>query len=382
LPSSQSSPASRRPCGGRPRLGDFITAGVRLAAADVAPRAGRVVSLDAVVAPRAPVLHGPISGRPTVGEWSAVHRRHGVGRERPAVPGSTVGERVPVGPQRIRPLGDLLPVRPAVAVRVPVAGIRPERCFTFIVEAVVVVVVVVRSEAAALPPDEHLPAILALQPGLAALTDQVAREAPRALESLRRLRQLALAAWLAHARSRAAIRGDAVTPPADEAFSWRSRLLAALAALVAFGLVDGRQVAPFKAGRARDRRVAADTLLALTDLLDQGWDRFAAKTPLVRADIDRARAVALELVEALGVIVPDDAASLRAAIWTLLARHYEEVRRALVYLRWREGDADRLVPPLASFRRSARSAPSEPAEASSTSAEPPPPPSATEPEPG
>ena len=209
--------------------------------------------------------------------------------------------------------------------------------------------------------------MLSLQPRLAALEPQLGREAPRALPSLRRLRPLALAAWLAHARARAVVTSDEVTPLATEAFEWRARLLAAVDALVAFGCLDARQVAPFRAGPARDRRGAADTLLGLADLLEQRWERVEGSTPLKRPDLDRARVVALALVEALGAAPAVDAveaATLRTATWTLLFDHYEEVRRAVAWLRWRDGDADTLAPPLGALRRPAR--PSAP-----TTAQPP-----------
>jgi hypothetical protein len=41
-------------------------------------------------------------------------------------------------------------------------------------------------------------------------------------------------------------------------------------------------------------------------------------------------------------------AELRARAFTVFARAWEECRRAVTYLRWHEGDADKLVPSLRS----------------------------------
>jgi len=40
------------------------------------------------------------------------------------------------------------------------------------------------------------------------------------------------------------------------------------------------------------------------------------------------------------------AADARNRVFTLLTRRYDQVRRAVVFLRWDEGDADRIVPSL------------------------------------
>ena len=77
-----------------------------------------------------------------------------------------------------------------------------------------------------------------------------------------------------------------------------------------------------------------------------------------REQIARARVVGNELYELIGTrrYVPaplpaDDPSRVRARAFTLLVRKYDECRRAVVALRWHEGDADAYMPTLYPKRR-------------------------------
>ncbi len=84
------------------------------------------------------------------------------------------------------------------------------------------------------------------------------------------------------------------------------------------------------------------------------WPKIEGKTPITPDDLDKAETHGMKLVAALGVreggvvaaVDADTYADLRARAFTLLAKRYDEVRRAVTYLRWHDGDADEIAPSL------------------------------------
>ena len=85
---------------------------------------------------------------------------------------------------------------------------------------------------------------------------------------------------------------------------------------------------------------------------DLEWPRIQGKTAVTAADLDEAETLADQLLTAVGEraqlpTTTAPTAEIRNAAYTLFARAYNELRRASVYLRWNEGDADTFVPPLA-----------------------------------
>ena len=55
------------------------------------------------------------------------------------------------------------------------------------------------------------------------------------------------------------------------------------------------------------------------------------------------------------LVEPSGARFVRAQAYTLFVRTYDECRRAVTYLRWRQGDALQIVPPLRPRRTAHRS---------------------------
>lgn len=78
--------------------------------------------------------------------------------------------------------------------------------------------------------------------------------------------------------------------------------------------------------------------------------RSAASPRLSRADVEQASADAEAFLTALGIRNQPDSGKLEAQLrdraYTVLVRTYDEVRRLLAFLRWEEGDADRIAPSL------------------------------------
>ncbi len=63
--------------------------------------------------------------------------------------------------------------------------------------------------------------------------------------------------------------------------------------------------------------------------------------------MDEAEAAASRLLEAVAVrnqASKSDAAKMRQRAFTLMSNFYDDARRMVTYLRWKQGDADRIAP--------------------------------------
>lgn len=101
-----------------------------------------------------------------------------------------------------------------------------------------------------------------------------------------------------------------------------------------------------RAGRAT--RTRQGDLLQLVAALRQSWERIEGRTCVERSELDEAEADANELMTRAGILARQgasaEAADLRARAFSLMASTYDEVRRLVAYLRWHEGDAERIAP--------------------------------------
>jgi hypothetical protein len=178
---------------------------------------------------------------------------------------------------------------------------------------------------------------------------------------LDKLRDYALAAAYAHARVLPHDGGQTrVQTLLSEATPLRERMLSSAGTLVTFGLLDARKVAAVRRGTGNVD--TAQDVLALSVLFREAGPEIIAKTPLTLADVERAGELGGLLLEALGFRQsgadgsgdPDEAEELLGQAYELMASSYEECRQVVLFLRWREGDADSIAPPLGHSRRRAR----------------------------
>jgi hypothetical protein len=140
----------------------------------------------------------------------------------------------------------------------------------------------------------------------------------------------------------------------------RERLLTNAEALTHYGLVDAERVAAIRRGTGHFD--TANDLGALSHLYRSGEAELAGKTPVTRAEIDRAAELSLKLIHALGrrragsdgAGLPSRHEDERARAFRLVVRTYHQARRAVAYLRWDEGDADAIAPSLFAARRKRR----------------------------
>jgi hypothetical protein len=85
------------------------------------------------------------------------------------------------------------------------------------------------------------------------------------------------------------------------------------------------------------------------------WASVSSITPVTEAELDHVEALANALATTLGeneyaMSPASPSAELRARAYTFFIRTYDEVRRAIAFVRWDEGDADSIAPSLAAGR--------------------------------
>ena len=81
------------------------------------------------------------------------------------------------------------------------------------------------------------------------------------------------------------------------------------------------------------------------------WAHIQRQTALTLADLDRADLVGEQLVNAVGTrrqgsVVTAEVTPIRQRLFTLFADAWDQVRRAISYLRWNEDDVDDIAPSL------------------------------------
>lgn len=187
--------------------------------------------------------------------------------------------------------------------------------------------------------------VLGAVPGIDELSDEIVKLIdPRHVHNLR---NYALAAWYAHLQALPPTK-SALRALIEEATELRNTLLGDAENLARRGYFDSEAVAIIRAGQGHVD--LANDLVALAAMFTHQRDEIAGKTPATEAEIARARKLGPELISALGKRDRNESASFaadrRARAFTLLVRAYDQVRRALTFLRWNEGDADVIAPSL------------------------------------
>jgi hypothetical protein len=196
--------------------------------------------------------------------------------------------------------------------------------------------------------------VIAAEPKIAALIPEMKRLPDFSVEHVRDLRDLALAAWYAHNSFRPVADRSTVSRLAAEAFALRKSLKQQARAFALVGLVKSGDVP--KIDRGRSHWNLGRDLVALVQLLG----KTRKETRVDPKELERAANLAAELGLALaareakrqGTVEETETADMRSRAFALLAESYGEVRRAVQYLRYREGDAGELAPSLYVARRS------------------------------
>jgi hypothetical protein len=184
------------------------------------------------------------------------------------------------------------------------------------------------------------------------------------IDKLDELETYAEAAWYAHLVNAYMSAGpEAAKSLVDEATKLRQSLLIAAEALAHRSLLDADAVAKLRkstspADEARD-------LVTLASLFKSAWSAVSSKTAVDRSELERA----IELGPAVSIVLSYrkhsgksvDSLDQRNRAYVLLTDAYDTCRQAITYIRWKDGDADTIAPPLQK-KRGARRAGKKPEE--------------------
>ncbi len=193
--------------------------------------------------------------------------------------------------------------------------------------------------------------VIGVLPEVKALRPQIEKELPSFdLASFDKLEDYAWA--LSYAQS---LYLTATQPPDDlaelapAATQLRERLLADARSLAHYGLVDSGQLAELK-GANGVKNIAQD-LQILVIALQANWASIQGKAPTTAADLDTAMRMSARLMRIVGgreqgPAQQAAATDRRLRAFTMVLNVYEDVRRAVGYLRAREDDADSIAPAL------------------------------------
>ena len=187
-------------------------------------------------------------------------------------------------------------------------------------------------------------------PQLRSFKDAMAEALPKfELANLEQLETYTLATAHAHAiYLSSSAPPEAIVKLTADATALRDLLYSDAVALANRGLVSGARLGEFK-GAVGYKNVAFD-LLGLTALLREAWAQVAGKTAVTLADLDNADVIGEQLVNAVGTrdqsAAPADAIQIRQRLFTLFVTAWDQVRRAISYLRWNEDDVDDIIPSL------------------------------------
>jgi hypothetical protein len=133
----------------------------------------------------------------------------------------------------------------------------------------------------------------------------------------------------------------------QEAIRLRSRLSIDAKALVNRGLIHAAPQS--SGGKSKGYKNIAKDVLTLSNLLRASWDTVSSKCAVSKKELDRAEVLADRIIQFLGYRdraphLLAEAAQQRQKVFTLLMNAYSQVRRAVTYVRWDQGDSEKIAP--------------------------------------
>ncbi|HEY5957612.1 MAG TPA: hypothetical protein VIV60_13695 [Polyangiaceae bacterium] len=132
-----------------------------------------------------------------------------------------------------------------------------------------------------------------------------------------------------------------------QANSLRARLLGDIQVLIDRGHISAARLTGLR-GPNGHRNIASD-LLTIAGVLRDEWGSISRMTAVTEDDLTHAESLGDRIFGIIGkraqqTELSASASRERQRAYTLLMRAYSEVRRAVTYLRWNDGDAARLAP--------------------------------------
>jgi hypothetical protein len=191
-------------------------------------------------------------------------------------------------------------------------------------------------------------------PGIMALRDQAQALPGFDVSAFDQLETYTLAIGQAHSTyMRSSASPEAIVALNEKGMQLRTTLYTDAVALVTRKLLSGDRIKEFKANIGY-KNLAFD-LMALAGLLRSKWDEISSRTAITTDELDQAELISDQLISAVGTRedVPADVAAVslqRQRNFTLFLKAYDQVRRAVTFLRWNEDDSDHIAPSLYSGR--------------------------------
>ena len=185
---------------------------------------------------------------------------------------------------------------------------------------------------------------------------QVVEELPRfPIDKLDNLEACAMGAGVAHTQFLgASAPAEPLQAMAEKCSAARDVFATDIEALAKRGLLDGSKLKELR-GTNGFKNIAWDTMF-LSNILRQAWPIIAGRTGVSLAELDEAEDLADRLTMATGhrdqgPSATPAAADTRQRAFTYFMDAYEEVRRAISYLRWHQEDVDDIIPSLYANKR-------------------------------
>ena len=192
--------------------------------------------------------------------------------------------------------------------------------------------------------------VLGALPEIRALRSTIAQLLGFDIARFDKLRDYTLALGHTHAMFRAATGpSDVVTSLAEDVTAVRDVLEADALALAKRKILDEAQVTKLKSGSGY-KNIAFE-VVGLVGLFREHWDAIKGRSALQEEELEHGGQLAQQLVTAIGVreqapVVVNAASGLRQRAFTLFMNAYDDVRRAVSYLHWSDGNADEVAPSL------------------------------------
>jgi len=221
----------------------------------------------------------------------------------------------------------------------------------------------------ALPPDKTLRLNLEVTPAVSKVLGVIAGLRNYRDEISRRLIDFDLVRFdkvedyakaLGHANTvcvTAVRREDGLRALYDEGLRLRETLHSDVRALIARGLLDAGTIKNLS-GPNGHKNVAVD-LQILAQVAKDNFSEIEGNCAIQRSEIEHAQKLASRILRVVGGRAQNparaaEAVDMRNRVFTLLLRAYEDARRAIIYLRWDDGDADTIAPSLYKGRNGGR----------------------------
>jgi len=197
--------------------------------------------------------------------------------------------------------------------------------------------------------------ILGAYPEIVGKADELRREVPNFdVDRMLLLDKYAMALSHAHTLYLVANKPpDELDPLVQEGTALRELLFSDSAALVRRGLMNGARLAELL-GPIGFKNLASD-LQVLAAVFRENFAQIEGKCATTRTEITRADEISEEILRAVGLKEQGTAliaatSDIRSRAFTVVIDLYDQTRRALLYLRWNEDDADTIAPSLYSGR--------------------------------